>query len=151
MEPNKSLVVRQSLLLNLLVAVIFLSIFVGVIFTIRGQSSFSTPDYIKYAACFLVPGLGAIYAGKRHTEVFRITDTGIFYYKKLVTSWDRFIQAYAEEVDPEKGYSVNFSLCIEYYDIDTGVTELIKFPLSATLDKSVEQIQAAIDSFSSGK
>ena len=84
MERNKSFIVRQSLFFNLLVAVIFLSIFIGVIFTISGQERFGTPDYIKFIAFLLVPGVGAIYAGSSHKEVFRIDEEGIFYYKKLI-------------------------------------------------------------------
>ena len=151
MNPNKSLIVRQSLFFNLLLAVIFLSIFIGVIFTIRSQDRFTTPDYIKFIALFFIPGIGAIYAGSRHTEVFSINEGGIFYNKKLITSWDRFIQAYAEEDNPEDGFDVKFSLYIQYYNIDTGIADMIQIPLSPTLDKSVEEIQTAIDSFSSNK
>ena len=73
----------------------------------------------------------------------------IFYYKKLITSWDRFITAHAEEDNPEKGFSVNFSLFIEYYNIDSGIADILKIPLSPTLDKSVEEIQTAIEFFCS--
>jgi hypothetical protein len=132
-------------------AVIFLSIFIGVIFTISGQERFATPDYIKFIALFFVPGIGAIYAGSRRTEVFTINEKGIFYYKKLITSWDRFIRAYAEEDGPEEGFEVKFSLYIEYYNVDTGIAGMIQIPLSSTLDKSIEEIQTAIESFSSDK
>jgi hypothetical protein len=151
MERNKTIVVRESRFFNLLVAVIFLSIFVGVMFTIKGREIFGPPDYIKFTALFFVPAVGAIYAGSRHTEVFRFDKEGIFYYKKLITSWDRFIQAYAEEDNPERGFDVQFSLHIECYDIETGIAEMVLIRLSPTLDKSMEEIQAAIESFSSFK
>ncbi|MCW3091954.1 MAG: hypothetical protein JWP81_3023 [Ferruginibacter sp.] len=151
MKSNNSLIVRQSLFFNLLFAAIFLSIFVGVIITIRGQKIFDIPDYITFIALYLVPSIGAIYAGTRRTEVFRIDEGGIFYYKKLITSSDRFIQAYTEEVDPEQGFEVKFSLYIEYYRIETGIADSVEISLSPTLDKSVEEIQAAIEYFSSNK
>ena len=69
----------------------------------------------------------------------------------MITSWDRFIQAYAEEDDPEKGLDVKFSLHIEYYNIDTGIAEMLQIHLSPTLDTSIEEIQTAIKSFSSFK
>jgi hypothetical protein len=151
MTRNNSFIAKQSIFFNLFVAGIFLSIFIGIIFTISGQEKFSTPSYIQFIAFYFVPGIGAIYAAIRHAEVFRIDENGIFYNKKLVTSWDRFIQAYAEEDNPEKGLDVKFSLHIQYYDIDTGIAEVLQFQLSPTLDKSIEEIQEAIESFSSFK
>jgi hypothetical protein len=147
MKRKQAFIVSQSKFFNFLYAVIFLAIFVGVIFTINGQANFSVPDYIKFSAMLLVPGVGMFVAGSRRDEVLRMDETGIFYRRKLITSWERFIRAYSEEDNPENGLDVKFSLHIEYYDIEKAVPYSIRIPLLLTLDKSIEEIQSAIQSF----
>jgi hypothetical protein len=146
MKSNQVFIVKQSKFFNFLRAAIFLGIFAGIMFTIKDQASFSAPDYIQFSAFFLVPGIGMIVAGSRRAEVFKLNDTGIYYCKSLLTSWDLFIRAYAEEDNPEKGVDVKFSLHIEYYTVDERKPYSIKIPLSETLNKSIEDIQAAIQS-----
>ncbi|MEJ7627102.1 MAG: hypothetical protein WKF35_09575 [Ferruginibacter sp.] len=146
--PENKFIVRESVFFNLLLGLICLSIFIGVIFTIKGQQRFTTLDYIKFVALLFIPSIIVFRKATRRSLVFQIDKNGIYYIGVLITNWDRFIQAYVLEDNPEKGLDIRFSLYVEYYDLETNVPFKIKIPLSGTLDKSTEQIEFAIKEYS---
>ena len=144
MEEGK-FVVRQSAFFNFLSGIIYLVIFIGVVFTIRGQGAFDTGDYFLFAAMFFIPSLALFFNAIKRRQVLQIDNIGIYQNKTLITKWDRFIQANIFEVDPNRGTSINFSLYVEYYHPETNVSYEITIPLSGTLDKSNEEIIEAIE------
>lgn len=149
MEEEK-FIVRQSVFFNFLVGLILLVIFICVMFTIRGSSSFSDADVIIYLALFLIPAIAFFKNGINKKVLFQIDASGIYYCNNLITNWGNFVQAYflEDETKNIRDFNVKFSLYIEYYNTETSQNNLMTIPLAATLDKSCEEIMAAIENFS---
>ncbi|MEO7767728.1 MAG: hypothetical protein ABIS01_09890 [Ferruginibacter sp.] len=126
-----------------------MAIFIGVIFTIKGQERFTTADYIVFKAAFLVPSIGLFINGIKKPKALQIDENGIYFNASLITSWDRYVRAYILEYGPDEGYTIKFALFVEYYDPASLTPCQLKIPLSGTLDKSIEEIECAIDEYSS--
>ena len=148
MEEDNKFIARQSEFFNYFMGAIFLAIFIGVIFTIRGQERFTPLDYIIFVAGLLVPSIGLFINGTKRPIVFQIDQNGIYFNAALITGWDKYIRAYILEDGPEDGYAIKFALFVEYYDPATLAPYQLKIPLSGTLDKSVEEIEYAIEKYS---
>ena len=144
---SKEFIVRESVFYNYFLGFIFLAIFIGILFTIKGQENFTGADYIKFGAMILLPAIGLFIHGSRRNLVLKMNTTGIYFGKDFITSWDRLVTAYVSEVDEDKGNNIHFSLYVEYYPQNYTSPYIIDLPLSGTIDKSVEEITAAIDEF----
>ena len=145
-DPN-SFVVRQSSSLNMMLGIFFVVILIGFLFTINGKHDFDMAEYVKPLALVLASVIVFLVSAGQKKLILRFDVTGIYFGNKFITSWSNLISAVIEEDDPDRGYDVVFVLNVQYYATEDGKPYLVWLSLPPTADKSVEEINAAIDEF----
>ena len=99
---------------------------------------------------FLIPGAVLLIKGMRNGTVMIVNKTGFYYYGKLITNWNNFIDVeFIDEVPlpgpNTSGVSDKFSMLMKFYrDDQPGLYFTQQFRFTNTQNKSEEEIIAAI-------
>ena len=83
----------------------------------------------------------------RNKTYITINHTGIYYFGKLVSSWDNFKSACITQDDIPESIQDNFVLMVEHYKTGEDGYFIKKVPLTNTQNKSEEEVPAAVDFF----
>jgi hypothetical protein len=155
LDSNGNFIVRESALLNYLVAAICLAIFIGVLITRNFEIGNPFSEFYFVYVFILLPGIISLIRYSRDKVIIKVNKTGVFYYGVTVTDWINFRNAYIGEEYPtvtqnSAGISDKFSVMVTFFDPARNGNYLYKMNLSNTQDKSPEQIISAIQ-FYSGK
>ncbi|MCW3089462.1 MAG: hypothetical protein JWP81_531 [Ferruginibacter sp.] len=155
LDSEDNFIVKESALLNYLVAVIFFAIFIGVLITRNFEIGNPISEFYFIYPFILLPGIISLIKYSRDKAIIKVNKTGVFYYGVTVTDWSNFKTAYIGEEYPtvtqnSAGMSDKFSIVVTFFDPTRNCDYWYKMSLSGTQDKSPEQIISAIN-FYSGK
>jgi hypothetical protein len=148
-EKNKiasSFIVRESRGINLFASSFFLLLSFSLLFynDLRNSTILS----LLIVSTFF--GLLFLIKGIKGRIIFEISDTGIYYYGVLITSWEFYVNSYfkAEENKHLEYKTYSYFLFIEYLQPGNENIFISKMPLTATQSKSEEAIVHAIKVYS---
>ena len=141
--PNNEFIVRQSILINSLLLSFFLLISLGLVFTFLSDSEHSFLLYLKPLVAVICLLIIAAVNVKRRRVIYRINNTGIYYYESLISTWKNFYIAYVSDDSNSSNINDDIRLVIQYYDSNRQLME-IRLPASPTLEKDVYEIVDAI-------
>lgn len=136
-------IVRQSILINSLLLCFFLLISLGLIFTFLSDTEHSYLLYLKplvIVICVLITTAVNI---KRRRVIYRINNTGIYYYGSLISTWKNFYMAYVSDDSNSSSTNDDIRLVIQFYDANWQLMEK-RLPAPLTLEKDVYEIVDAI-------
>lgn len=145
LDKNNEFTVKEWKALNIIVAVVFLVLFIFALYNLGFNNWGSWQIFILLCLPILI--VAFIYRKKStsDTVIIRINNEGIFYYGKLITGWDNFQNAYITDEMEIGSYADKFMLVIEFYRDNLLIQR--KIQLTNTQDKSEEEVYAAIKYF----
>ena len=80
---------------------------------------------------------------KRRRVIYRINNTGIYYYGSLISTWKNFYMAYVSDDSNSSSTNDDIRLVIQFYDANWQLMEK-RLPAPLTLEKDVYEIVDAI-------
>jgi len=145
-DPGGNFYVKDSKGCNITMGFLLLAAFTITVYIDR----FNTDNLSVYQFLYLsiIPGVYLLKRGLANKIIITINKNGFFYFDKLVTDWNNFIDARVSQDDENRRipYDVTdrFMLVIRYGKIGcTGYFQR-KILMTAVMDKSEEEIMAAI-------
>ena len=142
-KHSRDFIVRESIVLLIIIAVFFLSMLGSFI---EYNTSAGIWGYLIIAA--LIPPLIFFIRKKIKVAVITINKNGIYSYKKLITDWRDFRNAKIDQLPMNVGDPRDkVVLIIHYYNPAKEKIFEQQLRLNNTLNKSEEQILAAIELF----
>lgn len=148
-DRDSEFVVKESALLNYLIAGICFALFLGVLIT-RNFEIGNAPSQFYFVYVFILfPAIISLIKYSRDKAIIKVNKVGVYYYGVAVTDWNNFRNAYIGEEYPtvtnnSSGISDKFSVMITFFNPVDNKDYLYKMALSNTQDKSPEQIISAI-------
>jgi hypothetical protein len=144
-KPSGSFLVKDSKGASFIAGLVFLAMFITAILYRNDQNSQGWEFNIAYLT--IIPAIIFIVRGFKDKIVIEINENGLFYHGALVTNWTHFITAKYEQEEKVMSLQDNFILLIDYYKPETGKRYTSKIKLPSILNKSEEDIIAAIQRF----
>jgi hypothetical protein len=145
-NPDGNFYVKDSKGCNMTMGFLFLVAFLLTVYIDR----FNTNDLSIYQLFYLsiIPGVYLIKRGMINKIIITINKSGFYYFDKLITDWNNFIDAFVAQDEENRRipYDVTdrFILVIRYGKIGHTGYFGRKIVMTATMDKSEEEIMAAI-------
>jgi hypothetical protein len=145
-NPDGNFYVKDSKGCNMTMGSLFLVAFILTVYIDR----FNANDLSIYQLLYLsiIPGLYLIKRGFTNKIILTINKNGFYYFEKQVTDWNNFIDAFVTQDEENRSipYDVTdrFMLVIRYGKIGHTGYFARKILMTATMDKSEEEIMAAI-------
>jgi hypothetical protein len=146
-HPNKEFHVKDSKGCNMTVGILFFFAFVSIIYIDRFDTKHPSVYQLLYLS--IIPAVYMIRRSIMNKILMTINKTGFYYFGELVTDWKNFIDAsiIQDEENRRIPYDVTdrFTLLIRYFKEGEPGYFGRKFLMTATMDKSEEEIIAAIE------
>jgi len=149
LTENSNFDVKENKLLDFIIAGIFFLLFMMAFFIDTPQDAGNTNYYYKSLYITIVPAVLFAIRGKNNSIVIRINKVGIYYYGKLITTWENYIDGDIQQ-DPDRrvtSISDDNVLMITYYKDGEDGCFVRKMPLLNTQDKAEEEIAEAMKYF----
>jgi hypothetical protein len=150
LNKDGDFIVKESATYNILIGAVFLllSILAVINFINEANPAAKIKFFFGILSITLPPAILFVVKGLMGKTVITINKSGIYCFGVLKTNWSNFIEACVTQDEIPGSIEDNFVLMLHFYkDGEEGPFEA-KIPLRNTLDKSEEQIIAAIKYFS---
>lgn len=145
-DPNGDFHVKDSKGCNMAVGILFLAAFVLIIWMDRFNTSHFSIYQLLYLA--IIPAVYMIRRSIINKTLMTINKTGFYYLGELVTGWKNFIDASVSQDEENRNipYDITdrFMLLVRYFKEGEPGYFARKFLMTAVMDKSEEEIMAAI-------
>lgn len=145
-DPNGDFHVKDSKGCNMTVAILFLAAFVLTVCIDRFDTDHPSVYQLLYLS--IVPAVYMIRRSIINKTIITINKTGFYYFGELVTNWKNFIDASVTQDEENRRipYDVTdrFMLLVRYFKEGESGYFGRKFLMTAVMDKSEEEIMAAI-------
>lgn len=146
--PENIFEVRESKMINYIIASVFFLMLVGWLLTTGGEWK----QYFVILLFLFIVAFGSLLKGIRKKLLIRVDHTGIYYKKFLVSNWNSFDNVSLEHEFYQT--SASHSLQERYFILVTFFNKVnrkmeFRLEMTSTQDKSEEQILSAIKRFAS--
>lgn len=140
-NAESDFLVKEAKDINYFFGILLLIIFVVAI----ALGDYGWSNYFVALMLFLFPAAFSIARARRNAVRIKINKSGFYHHGRLITTWDRFIDARLTEELVPGSIQDNFIILVRYYGNDPTEAYWSKIPLSNSQDKADEEIIAAID------
>jgi hypothetical protein len=148
-EKQKAFLVKDSRVVNTVVAIVFLAMFLSALWYDVFDNS-PVKANVKIAYLSIIPAIVFMMKAFKNKIVLAVNADGIFHEGRLVTNWSNFVSADYSQEEKILSMQDNFILIVTYLNPEEGMQYSKKIGLANTLDKSEEQIIEAIKKYCNG-
>jgi hypothetical protein len=145
-KADGEFLVKDSKGCNMVVGLLFLATFATTVYIDRFDTA--NPSVYQLLYLSVLPGLYLLKRAFVNKTLMAINRTGFYYLGELVTNWKNFIDAVVKQDEENRKWPYDltdrFMLMIRYYKDDEPGYFARKFLMTAVMDKSEEEIMAAI-------
>jgi len=143
LNPDTEFTVTEATLVDLLIALVFICMFVSAVLYGSGNRAL---DRVMYLSLF--PGIGFAIRAFIKKAAILVNKKGIWFAGQPVTDWNNFIAAKINQLEMRSGgWEDRNELAVEYYKGTEGDVYKKTIALLSTQNKSGEEIIAAIEYF----
>jgi hypothetical protein len=148
---NNEFTVKESTTTNLLIGLFFLVLFLFVLTNFlsdtRSYNDDKRNNLYAIISMTLLPAIIFLIKSYLNQTIMTVNKDGFYYLGILKTNWANFISAEVTEEEKVGSYQDNFVFILQFYKPGEEGYFVTKIPLKNTLDKSGEEIIAAIKHF----
>lgn len=145
-DPDGDFFVKDSKGCNITAGVAFFIAFALIVSI--DQFNIKNPSIYQLLYFSIIPGVYLVKRGLTNRTIITVNRKGFYYFEELVTNWDNFIDAAIRQDEENRSYpydlSDRFMLFVRYGKFGHENYFGRKFLLTAVMDKSEEEIMAAI-------
>jgi len=143
LKPDTEFIVKESTLVDLVIAAVFYCMFFSAVFYSSGDKIID-----RVILFSLLPGIGFTVRAFIKTVVIRVNKKGIWFGGQPVTDWQNFISSKVNQLEMRAGgWEDRNELAVEYFKGTEGDVYKKTIALLSTQNKSGEDIIAAIEYF----